>query len=64
MPMFHPWVRFADLALDHGLHVGGVVPLAGHEEVERLQEFDRQVFAGKFVQKGDNRVSLSHLGEF
>ena len=64
MLMFRPWVRLADLALDHGLDVGGVVPLAGDEEVERLQELDRQVFAGKLAQKGDDRVSLSHFGEF
>ena len=62
--MSHPWVRLADLALDHGLHVGNIVPLAGDEEVERLQEFDCQVFAGKFAQKGDDRISLSHFGEF
>ena len=56
MPIFLPWVRLADLALDHGLDVGGVVPLSRDEEVEHLQEFDGQVVAGKLAQQGDDRV--------
>ena len=44
-----PWVRLADLALDHGCDVGGVMPLTRDKEVECLQEFDGQVFAGKLA---------------
>ena len=50
-------------ALDHGRDVGGVVPLARDEEVERLEEFDGQAVAGKFAQKGDDRVALAHFAQ-
>ena len=61
--MFPAWMGLADLALDYGLNVGCIVPLTGDEKVERLQEFDGQVVAGKLAQEGDDRVALAHFDQ-